>query len=105
MTSNKKPLGAGTLNGFKLKLSFNQPTNYITDYKSETNSETRQKVRVIKLFRCFGCDRCFSTRLMSSFLVICKSCLISERIESERSPQRFVEKTLSKIGGFLRRCV
>ncbi len=81
----------------------NQQTFDIEDYKSERAAETRRKGRVIKLFRCFGCDRCYSAKLMSGFLMICRNCQSSEHLVNERSRQRFVEKTLKKIGVFLGR--
>jgi len=105
MSKNEKPSSVPALNGFNLKLNFNQQSNYVVNYKSELDTETRQKGKIVKLFRCFGCDRCFSDKMMSGFLIICKDCLVSEQIEDERSRKRFVEKMLNKIGVFLRRRV
>ena len=103
MPRNEKPSGAVTLNGFNLKLIFNHLSNYNVNYKSNSDLKTRQKGKVIKLFRCFDSDRCFSAEMMSGFLIICKNCLASEHIENEHSQQRFVEKMLNKISVFLRR--
>lgn len=82
---------------------FNQQPFDIDNYKSKPAAETRQTGRVIRLFRCFGCDRCYSAKLMSGFLMICRKCQSSGQFENERERQRFVEKTLKKIGAFLGR--
>ncbi len=103
MLRNEKPSGAVTLNGFNLKLIFNHLSNYNVNYKSNSDLKTRQKGKVIKLFRCFGCDRCFSATMMSGFLIICNNSLAVVQLEDEPSRQRFVEKTLKKIGAFLGR--
>ena len=103
MIGKTKTVSAGTFTASYKSLIENQQTFDTNHYKYEAVSDTRKKGKVIKLFRCFGCDRCFSAKLMSGFLIICKNCLIAEQLDSESSRQRFVEKTLSKIGVFLRR--
>ncbi len=95
----------GTIAPSFIALIKNHQTSNQNNYKSESVSETRPKGKVIRLFRCFGCDRCFSAKKMSGFLIICRNCLISELIENERTRQRFVEKTLNKFGRFARRCL
>ncbi len=81
----------------------NQQTIIQHNYKAKVVVETRRNGKVIKLFRCFGCDKCYGAKLMSSFLMICTNCFSPERFENERSRQRFIEKMLKKIGTFLRR--
>ncbi len=103
MKGKSEAANAGTLAASCGSLIENQQTLDTDNYKAEMVSETRKKGKFIKLFRCFGCDRCFSAKMMSGFLIICKNCMVSERIENERSRRRFVEKTLNKIGVFLRR--
>ncbi len=103
MKGKTETANAGTFAASYESLIKNQQTFDTNNYKAEAVSETRKKGKVIRLFRCFDCDRCFSARMMSSFLVICKNCLIAEQLGDERSRQRLVEKTLNKIGIFLRR--
>ncbi len=105
MNDKTKPSGVSAHDGFHKMLIFNQHLNYNNDYKSDADSDTRQTWKIIKLFRCFGCNKCFTAKRMSGLLIICKSCLISERIEDERSRKRLIEKALGKIGVFLRRRV
>ena len=105
MKGKVKAVNTGIFTASYKSLIKNQQTFDTNDYKSETVSETRKTGNVIRLFRCFGCDRCFSAKLMSGFLIFCKDCLNAEQLENERSRQRFVEKTLTKIGAFLRRRV
>ncbi len=83
--------------------NINRQTNIQNNYKAKVVVETRRNGKVIKLFRCFGCDKCYGAKLMSSFLMICTNCFSPERFENERSRQRFIEKMLKKIGTFLRR--
>lgn len=80
----------------------NQQTFDTDNYKSASNSDTRETGKIIRLFRCFGCDKCFSAQMMSGFLMVCKNCLNAEHIEDERTRRRFSEKILKRIDKFLR---
>lgn len=103
MKDKTEAANAGTFAASYKSPIFNQQTFDYDNYKSERTAETRRTGRVIKLFRCFECDRCYSANLMSGFLMICRNCQSSGHLENERERQRFVEKTLKKIGVFLRR--
>lgn len=65
------------------------------------NSSERPK-KVIRLYQCFGCGENLTARKMSGCLAICRNCFKNWQFENERTRQRFIEKTLNKIGGFLR---
>lgn len=59
--------------------------------------------KVIRLFKCFGCCGNYSERRMSGCLAICRKCFRDWQSLDKRVRQRSIEKTLNKIGGFLRR--
>lgn len=103
MLEKTKAANATTFTASQNLPMMNQQTNIQNNYKAKVVVETRRNGKVIKLFRCFGCDNYYGAKLMSSFLMICTNCFSSERFENERSRQRFIEKTLKKIGTFLRR--
>ena len=105
MTIKAEAANAGTFAASYKSPIINRQDTYKNNYKSEATLETRKRGKIIKLFRCFGCDGCFSVVLMSGCLMICKKCLIFERSESERQRKLFIEKTINKIGIFLRRRV
>ncbi len=103
MNYKSETANARTFAVSKTSLIKNQQTFNANDYKAETIVETRQKGKVIKLFRCFGCNECFPAERMGAFLVICPKCLNLEHFEDKRMRQRFITKTLNKIGTFLGR--
>ena len=105
MNGKTKAVNVPALTASYKSLITNQQTFVTNNYNSEPDTETRKKGKVVKLFRCFVCEQCFSATTMSGFLIICKNCLASEQIENERSRQRFVKTMLNKIGVFLRRRV
>jgi len=63
--------------------------------------------KVIRLHRCFACEGNFTTKKMSSALVICKACYASATAEGKGKIARnnFVEKALNNFQKFLRRRV
>lgn len=103
MIVNAKAADALTSAASYKTLIKNQQTFTTDNYKAEKVLKTRRSGKIIKLFRYFGCDKCYEAKLMSSFLMICTNCFSPEHFENERSRQRFIEKTLNKIGTFLRR--
>jgi hypothetical protein len=107
---NKKPPVFGETKG-----------SYITsdqvELKSNTlsNQETLQSnifavmksSKVIRLHRCFACEKSFAVKKMSSALIICKACLSKATTQGKGKVARnnFVEKALNNIQKFLRRRV
>ncbi len=105
MNGKTKAANAGTFAASYKSLINNQQTFNTKNYIADPALDTRKNGKVVRLYRCFDCDGCFSIKMMSGFLMICKHCLTFERIGDKRSRERFVEKMLNKIGVFLRRRV
>ncbi len=63
--------------------------------------------KVIRLHRCLGCEKSFSTQKMSNVLVICKGCYSSAMAENRGKVARnnFIEKASNNFQKFLRRRV
>jgi len=59
--------------------------------------------KVIRLYRCFGCDKNFALRRMSSCLILCRGCHTSAQDKGKTAQRNFTAKTLNAIHGFLRR--
>lgn len=62
-----------------------------------------QKPRIIRLYRCFGCDRNFAPLKMSTCLSVCRDCLQKFRNLKAHTQQRFLDRTIARIRDFLRR--
>ncbi|MEJ7862369.1 MAG: hypothetical protein WKF90_12130 [Pyrinomonadaceae bacterium] len=59
--------------------------------------------KVVKLYRCFGCQKNFALPKMSSCLVLCRGCHTAARDKGKHAKNNFTAKTLNAIHGFLRR--
>lgn len=66
------------------------------------NDAAQRPRKVVRLYQCFGCGENVTARRMSGCLAICRKCFKEWQIEGERARRRLIEKTLNKIGGFLR---
>lgn len=85
------------------KLLFSNQLNLdLYNYRTAVGQKTRKIGKVIKLFRCIGCGKSYSTRKMSSLLVICKGCLLKVQIDDEKSRNRFAEKIERNFIKYLR---
>ena len=62
-----------------------------------------QKPKIIRLYRCFGCDRNFALLKMSACLAICRVCLQELRTSDTRVAERSLDRTLGRIKDFFRR--
>ncbi|MBA3335405.1 MAG: hypothetical protein H0T08_07330 [Acidobacteria bacterium] len=63
----------------------------------------KPSTKIIRLFRCFGCEKNFALPKMSSCLVLCRGCHTAARDKGKHAKQNFTAKTLNAIHGFLRR--
>jgi hypothetical protein len=90
------------------RLTGNQTTFSVFDY-AETQEKLQSDIlavmkssKVIRLHRCFGCEKSFSTKKMSNVLVICKGCYSSAMAENKGKIARnnFIEKTLNNFRNF-----
>lgn len=63
--------------------------------------------KVIRLHRCFACEKSFGAKKMSNALVICKACYTSITAQNKGKVARnnFIEKALNNFQKFLRRRV
>lgn len=59
--------------------------------------------KVIRLFRCFCCEKSCAAKKMSSCLAICRECYQAAQTKGEIGRGNFVEKTLNNFHKFLRR--
>ena len=103
MNNKTQAANAGTFAASYELLIKNQQAFDVKNYKSDLDAGTSLEGKIVKLFRCFGCDKCFSAKMMSSILIICKQCLMTETFQDEGLRRRFVERTLNKFGKFARR--
>jgi hypothetical protein len=61
--------------------------------------------RVIRLFRCFCCNRNCTAQKMSNCLAVCRDCYNAAQGKGATAKRNFVEKTLNNLHKFLRRRV
>ena len=59
--------------------------------------------RVIRLYRCFACDRNCAANKMSNCLAVCRECYDAAQSKGTVGKKNFVEKTLNNFHKFLRR--
>lgn len=111
----KKIEAAATNNGLKTfdYLSGNQKAFSVSDYaatedKLQSNLLAIMKPpKVIRLHRCFACNKSFTAKKMSNVLVICRACYSSATAQNKGKTARnnFIEKALNNFHKFLRRRV
>jgi hypothetical protein len=94
-------------------LTGNQEAFSVSDY-AEIHAELQSNLlavmkppKVIRLHRCFACEKSFTAKKMSNALVICKACYSSATAQNKGKVARnnFVEKALNNFQKFLRRRV
>jgi hypothetical protein len=94
-------------------LTCNQKAFSNSDY-DETQDQLQSNLlalmkpaKIVRLFRCFACEKSFSAKKMSNCLAVCKACYSSATAENKGRVARnnFVEKTLTNLQKFLRRRV
>lgn len=66
----------------------------------DTLEESR---KIVRLYRCFGCQKSFSVQKMSHCLAICKSCYVAAQDKGKVAQNNFIETALRSFGKFLRR--
>ncbi len=94
-------------------LALNQNGFSVSDYDADAENlqssilGLMKPSKVIRLFPCFGCEKSFTAKKMSTCLVICKACYSAATAQDKGKVARsnFVEKTLNNIHKFLRRRV
>lgn len=59
--------------------------------------------KVIRLYRCFGCEKNRTAQKMSNCLVVCRDCYNAAQDKGKIARRNFVEKTLNNFHKFLRR--
>jgi hypothetical protein len=64
-----------------------------------------QHKRVIRLFRCFCCEKNCTALKMSNCLAVCRECYNTAQSKGAIGKRNFVEKTLNNLHKFLRRRV
>jgi hypothetical protein len=75
---------------------------HLVQFMVNLNGTNHNKPKIIKSFRCFFCDNFFSAWKMTSWLIGCKSCIVSIRGNDTRVKQTIIEKGLLKISKCLR---
>lgn len=58
--------------------------------------------RVIRLYRCFVCKRCYTVSRMSGLLVLCRVCLDATREKGERARANQIDRIGREIRTFLK---
>jgi hypothetical protein len=94
-------------------LTGNQKAFSVSDYaeiqeKLQSNLLAVMKpAKVIRLHRCFACEKSFAAQKMSNALVICRACYSSATTQDKGKVARrnFIEKALNNFHKFLRRRV
>lgn len=59
--------------------------------------------KVVRLYRCFGCQKNFALLKMSNCLVLCRCCHTATQDKGKTAKNNFTAKTLNSIHGFMRR--
>lgn len=75
----------------------------VSEQSSQSATVPIQKPIIVKLYRCFGCERSFALIRMSSCLSVCRDCLRKFRTCGSRLEGRFLDRTIARIRDFLRR--
>jgi hypothetical protein len=110
MKPNSKATGAncGSSNPFDLltgnqRLSAFDYDEKLTDLQSNLEANLARHKKVIRLFRCFACEKNCTVRKMSNCLVVCRECYRMAQVKGKIARKNFVEKALNNFHKFLRR--
>ncbi len=73
------------------------------ELQSNLTANFRRNKRVIRLYRCFACERNRAANKMSNCLAVCRECYDAAQVKGTIGKNNFVEKTLNNFHKFLRR--
>lgn len=95
-----------------LDSSANNQCLFIFDYAEKADelqsillAELKENKKVIRLFRCYGCEKHYALKKMSSCLIICRKCFLRSREKGKIAQNNFVEKAVNNLRIFFRRCI
>jgi hypothetical protein len=75
------------------------------DLQSNLAAHLQQHKRIVRLYRCFCCEKNRTVQKMSVCLAVCRECYKMAQNKGAISKRNFVEKTLNNFHKFLRRRV
>lgn len=93
------------LDGNQEQLSVSDITEKHEELQSNLLAAMKPAKKVVRLYRCFGCQKNFALPKMSSCLVLCRICHVAMRDKGKTAKNNFTAKTLNSIHGFLRGAV
>ena len=97
-------LGNHSINTGGAKSDF---VNYYDENQAKLQTILLEKMKpapkIIRLFRCFGCNNNFALSKMSGCLVLCRTCHKTALDKGKVAKSNFTERTLNNVRGFLRR--
>ena len=74
-----------------------------SDHVANAAYSCERKPRVIRLHRCFGCERNFAIQKMSTCLAFCRECLRDIHTGDRKLKAKFIDRTIVRITKYLRR--
>ncbi len=63
---------------------------------------TMRPGKVVRLYRCFACDRCFPVCRMSAALVVCRECLMQSPGKGRIARRNHIDRIANNLRIFLR---
>ncbi len=88
--------------GISKNLSVSDITEKREELQSNLLAVIKPAKKVVRLYRCFGCQKNFALPKMSSCLVLCRACHTAAQDKGKTAKNNFTAKTLNSIHGFLR---
>jgi DNA-directed RNA polymerase sigma subunit (sigma70/sigma32) len=70
--------------------------------QSNLQAHLERNRKVIRLYRCFACERNRTAQKMSSCLAVCRECYRTAQSKGVIAKRNFVERTLNNFHKFLR---
>lgn len=90
------------LDGISKGLSVSDITEKHENLQSNLLAVMKPAKKVVRLYRCFGCQKNFALPKMSSCLILCRTCHATAQDKGKIAKNNFTAKTLNRIHGFLR---
>ena len=59
--------------------------------------QLRRKQKVVRLYRCLGCNGNFAIKKFSSIPVICRKCNVALQEKGDIAKRNFVDRTVNKV--------
>lgn len=109
MTTNEKVGTGATVTDLGNHLiADNNQSDFVVNYDQEfeilqgkLNEHLLRNKKIVRLHRCFGCNRNFSIKKMSNILIFCRGCFATAQDKKQVARRNFIDRALNQCRIYL----